>query len=248
MLPPEYRQSASDEGFIPAFPSTDIYQMGLLIWRISRNDFSGFASQFCKMAGSTTKADTACTEPHADSVQLLPPGEDTPHYLRQIIIACRAENPDERPAAWELLEMFPPTVEDNTNPTRSASDAEINHPSVHQSLVTGEGTIEYHASPQKPSRPRPPTACTSNNLARLEECLEKYDLSVGCDICGKRTGQHYFSCKICALADSDICPGCFSRGGHCFDPRHLLREYSENDEEVLHTSVDMVTGRRERRR
>jgi hypothetical protein len=103
VLSPEYRQSALVEGYIAATPSTDMYQLGLLIWRISKNTFTSFRSQFCKFAGCTTKAETVCCEPHADLVQLPAPGEDTPQYLKEIITACRRENPDERPAAWELL-------------------------------------------------------------------------------------------------------------------------------------------------
>ncbi|KIX09368.1 uncharacterized protein Z518_00447 [Rhinocladiella mackenziei CBS 650.93] len=115
VVPPELRQSASIVGSMTALPQTDIYQLGLLLWRIATNRHHLPRPAFCKLSGCTT-------EPHSDPDQLPPPGEDTPQYIRDMVVTCRAENPDERPAAWELLEMFPPEVETTTTATKATLD------------------------------------------------------------------------------------------------------------------------------
>ena len=108
-LPPEYWHSVSHGCRVEACPQSDIYQLGLALWALasSRSSISASRSWFCKSAGCTAAVSATCTEPHADPVQLQFPSEDTPQYMRHIISACRAENPEERPAAWQLLEMFP---------------------------------------------------------------------------------------------------------------------------------------------
>jgi hypothetical protein len=245
VLPPEHRQSASIRGSITALPHTDIYQLGLLLWRIAANKSSRLRSGFCKIAGCTTKAGTVCTEPHADPVQLPSPGEHTPEYLREVIAACRAESADERPPAWKLLEMFPPMAEDNANLTKAVDDGGIIHPSDHQDISIEGGTAKDHASQQMSTRPGPPAECTPNHFTRLEEFLERYNREVNCDICGERTSQHYFRCRICATANYDFCPRCFFQGAHCLECDHYLREYSEgNKEERYYTNVK-ETGQRD---
>ena len=111
-LPPEYWHSVSHGSQVEACPQSDIYQLGLALWGLASSWPATFASRswLCKQAACTATVPTMCTEPHADPIQLQSPSEDTPEYLRLVIAACRAENPDDRPAAWELLELFPPEV------------------------------------------------------------------------------------------------------------------------------------------
>ena len=157
-------------------------------------------------------------EPHADPVQLPSPGEEVPHFLKEIINSCRAEDPDERPPAWYLLTLF-----------------------------------EYHmASPELSDRDEPHDRASGDlgtrrphSLLRLEDCLEKYDDITICDICDVRTIQHNFHCNTCASNDYDICYRCFSRGAHCLESDHYLRECQEGVDEVKYYSNVKATGQRE---
>ena len=76
--PPEYCESAISGDSFEALFHTDIYQLGLLLWRIAANANAVLRSRFCKIAGCPKTADSVCTEPHADPVRLPSPGEDVP--------------------------------------------------------------------------------------------------------------------------------------------------------------------------
>lgn len=201
VVPPEHRHLASIERPMKALSQTDIYQLGLQLWQIAANQNCGLRSRFCKIAACTTKGDKVCTE--ADPTQLPSPGEHTPQYLREVIAACRAVNADERPPAWKLLEMFPPVAEGNTKlmePGPVDCDG-ILHPSAHQDNLIETGIINGNAPQQTSTRTGTPVECTPIHLTRLEECIERYDSAVSCDICGERTTNHFFHCKICLSAD-----------------------------------------------
>ena len=245
-LPPENRQSALIADSITATPHSDIYQLGLLLWEIAANNTSPICSDFCEIAGCATKADTVCTKPHADPVQLPSPGEHIPQYLREVIAACRAENPHERLPAWKLLKMFPAMAEDNTSLKNAVDDGGTIRPFNHQDISIDRETVKDHASTQIYMRTGPPGECTPGRLTRLEECLERYDnLLTSCDICGESTSEHYFHCKICNSADYDVCLDCFSQGAHCFERDHYLVEYSGGGQVGrYHTSV-RGTGQRD---
>ena len=63
----------------------------------------------CRRSGYNTgeDKDIACDLSHAEPVTLPPLPESIPKYFRDIIDAYRREDPSERPAAREILEMFP---------------------------------------------------------------------------------------------------------------------------------------------
>ncbi|KAL8920991.1 MAG: hypothetical protein Q9172_004255 [Xanthocarpia lactea] len=112
ILPPEQRQSAWMRDSVVASPQSDIYQLGMLLWRLAAHDGYSNNSNACKTAGCNFYTNSVCTEPHADLIDLPPPGEHTPQHIREVIAACRTESADERPPAWKLLEMFPPLSEE----------------------------------------------------------------------------------------------------------------------------------------
>jgi hypothetical protein len=92
------------------FPSlcrykTDIYLLGHLLWRIVSNKVTPTRSFFCRVAGCISSR--TCTALHADPIDLPTVKEGTPQYLRDIIAACRTEDPSHRPSARMLLDMFP---------------------------------------------------------------------------------------------------------------------------------------------
>lgn len=113
-LPPEYRHLQLTEGSLRALPRTDIYQLGLLLWQIAANKHSLRSSDLWKNAGWLTNANTIGTEFHAHLVRVPMQGEIVPQYLKDMIAACRDEDPDLRPPARELLKRFPCPGKGNT--------------------------------------------------------------------------------------------------------------------------------------
>ena len=234
-LPPEYRPSANTGDLIEASPQIDIYQLGLLLWRIAANRNSGLRQWFCQRAGCTATA--ACTKRHADPIQLPSPGEHVPQYLLEIIGACRAEVAKDRKPAWALLDMFPSKTEATASSKKGLERGMPHITGLEDTFIRGETFTALRSL--QPSPPRgPPVEQASHYLVRPEDCLEKYNYLVTCDRCDKETSRHYFHCGTCVSADYYLCPMCFSRGLHCLDKYHQLREVSESSVEVrYHTSV-----------
>ncbi|OTA87407.1 hypothetical protein M434DRAFT_138741 [Hypoxylon sp. CO27-5] len=108
-LPPEYRHSASTEGLLPALPQTDIYQLGLLLWRMMGQEYSHPGTDLGEAIGRTMKVNVAA---YSDPDELPPTGNHMPRYLRNVISACHNQDPRQRPPAWRLFEMFPSQAED----------------------------------------------------------------------------------------------------------------------------------------
>ncbi|KAI1140559.1 hypothetical protein F5Y05DRAFT_322100 [Hypoxylon sp. FL0543] len=108
-LPPEYRRSASAEGVLTALPQTDIYQLGLFLWRMMGYEYSQPATDLGEDRGRTMKVNAAA---YSDPFELPPTGKHVPQYLRDVICACHNEDPRQRPPAWKLLKMFPAQAEE----------------------------------------------------------------------------------------------------------------------------------------
>ena len=244
VLPPEYRQAAPREGSLPALPETDIYQLGFLLWRIAERKAAMLRSVLCVDAGCTFKASAICIEPHADPIQLPLLDQSIPQWFKNVVTACRAEDPRKRPAAWELLKLFP--VEE----TPVSTHAGYGKISPQARIEDAENIFnggKVRDCPMRDSQQALPQAeHPSKSLTRLEECYEKFGSVTDCDSCGKRTTQHYFHCEICALHRYyDLCPQCFSMGYHCTNDDHILREYSEAvREDKYYTKAD-DTGHRD---
>ncbi|KAJ9651172.1 hypothetical protein H2198_009549 [Neophaeococcomyces mojaviensis] len=102
-------------------PQTDIYQLGLLLWRIMGDKVHGNILEFCKVANCTTRKDARCNEPHTNPVELPMQDDYCPKYLRDIIIACRTPEQKARPSAHELSCMLP--MADNAKYTQLSTAA-----------------------------------------------------------------------------------------------------------------------------
>lgn len=108
--PPEFRntQASADSmdrtKCLDLTPKIDMFHLGLVLWFIARS-LTPFTSD---------EADTEVIKyydgSHADLDPIALPRlpESIPQYYRDIIDSCRAEDPDDRPAAWRLLELFSP--------------------------------------------------------------------------------------------------------------------------------------------
>ncbi|KAK6087068.1 protein kinase domain-containing protein [Seiridium cupressi] len=192
-LPPEYRGKGLKKGFLKACPQTDVYHLGMLLWRLAANQHY-----------------------EVKRAQLPELGDNIPQALKDIIAACRAEDPDQRPPAWRILEMFAPLDDkDNT----ALSDPPLARANVQKSLSW------------LPKRP--------------EECRNLFGGQVDCDLCRTRSTEHYFHCQVCLRGDFDICRNCFSNGRHCFDESHYLREMRSSKPEEKYHSSPRENGRRD---
>ena len=231
-VPPEYRHLAPTRGSLPASPQTDIFHLGMLLWRIVQT-----ASSF------------GCSKLFEDiprgQAQLPQLNKDVPQYMRDMIACCRSENPEERPAAWQLLAMFP--VNSEVDAVMSLCTdinmaTEANHGQEPPLQCDNPTSFPGHQTSRE-------SRLQSDNLpvylTRLEDCLAMHGLVITCDICRECTTEHYFECEICAIGDYDICPSCFSKGCHCLEPQHKLREHFRGriSEERYYSSV-AETGKR----
>ena len=113
--PPEFRflrdlSRATDHKNSPVVTSkTDIFHLGLLLWLLAENKPQAQDSPVCGRlnCGEREKRRGICDLSHAEPIALPTLAETVPQYFRSIVDACRAENPRERPAAREILQMFP---------------------------------------------------------------------------------------------------------------------------------------------
>ena len=225
VVPPEYRPftSGKSSGIFEALPTTDIYQLGLLLWRIANHTVSGPRSAYCHAAGCSATDQGICNESHADPVQLPNIVDDVPAYLSNIINACRAEDPVQRPSALDLLETYFPATE------KTVSESEI--------TVQLQG---YHAaSPSRtdlyPSKSAPSSSSLETTheprglfLTRPEDAREKFGAMVICNSCDTLCIDAQYHCSECLGGDYDLCTGCIEKGFHCLDTSHYLRRYTDH--------------------
>ena len=241
-VPPEYHHLNPIEGSLTAFPQTDIYQLGLSIWQITENRHHYPHSLFCTSTNCNTKTGTLYSERLVDPIQLHSPSVDTPQYLREIIAACRAEDPDQRLSACEILEMF----------ARHANNIlleEIKHDTGEQSSSEyrdsplGKGESEDTASLNTSLNAKELDKGTFRQPTSPEECWEVR--LVLCDKCGGPTTDNHFHCSVCVLGNYDICPQCFTEGAHCLSKAHYLRKMSMGKVEDWYYTNVKETGLRE---
>lgn len=88
---------------------TDIFHLGMLLWLLAEKKPETHASPICRrmQCNASGKKDGICDASHAEPVTLPPLPESIPKYFRDIVDACRREDASERPAAREILEIFP---------------------------------------------------------------------------------------------------------------------------------------------
>ena len=102
------RSPTISEADIPCVtPKTDIFHLGLLLWLMAENKPITGASPVCMREGCDTLKARCCDLSHAEPIALPQLPDNVPLYYRNIVKLCRAEKPSDRPAARELLGMFP---------------------------------------------------------------------------------------------------------------------------------------------
>lgn len=114
-FPPECRwvqpltSSASrDDHYSKVTPKSDIFQLGVLLWILAENPPRISRSPMCIRERCDLKNSACRNETHHDPIALPRLPDSIPRYYRDAVDSCRAEDPNKRPAAWRLLESFPP--------------------------------------------------------------------------------------------------------------------------------------------
>ena len=127
--PPEFQDlreasSATSEAECPNSTSkTDIFHLGLLLWALAS---CRPLSQSLVCTKSECRQATSCqNESHSRPITLPYLPAHVPQYYKDIVNACVAENPEDRPAARDLLAMFPAKVEPQAAPSNFSLDNKI---------------------------------------------------------------------------------------------------------------------------
>lgn len=196
LLPPEYRTENFTYGNGLVGPEFDIFQLGLVLWYLYRDQGYVRKGFFCTLSGCENAYRKSCAE-HEDPIALPPAGAHVPPYLDHIITICRRWHPSERPAARELIEMFP-------------SDEEISM----QIDNINKGT-DFGNHSEDPTTFRA-------HLKRVEVVRALYSDLHLCDVCGEECLKVTYTCENCELGSFDVCQACFSKGVHCDDSAHWL--------------------------
>ncbi|KAL8928215.1 MAG: hypothetical protein Q9208_001925 [Pyrenodesmia sp. 3 TL-2023] len=127
--PPEFRyvrdmsQTADAADCPPATSKMDIFHLGLLLWLLAENEPITRASPVCMRRRCDTANDSSCDLTHAEPIALPRLPKSIPQYFRDMVDDCRAENPSDRPAAWELLQKFPAASDSLQQPELSVPQA-----------------------------------------------------------------------------------------------------------------------------
>ena len=82
---------------------TDLYHLGLLLWHLAENLLRTHKSPVCIRKNCPSGANSQCDDSHRNPVALPELSTDVPQYYKDIVSACRAENPQDRPYARTLL-------------------------------------------------------------------------------------------------------------------------------------------------
>lgn len=118
-------------------PKTDIYHLGMALWFIAEGFPIKEPSPVCMRAKCSERIGSPCDESHIDPVALPPLSKSVPGYYRDVVEACRAEDPIHKPAAWRLLSHFPTIQSPEERDVRLPQSMCVDLDSFHK------GTLEF---------------------------------------------------------------------------------------------------------
>lgn len=107
MIPPELRNA-----FLPiqVTPEIDLFQLGLVLWRIAGNKLGEDRPEFCLSSGCQASINEICYDPHTNPIALPMAEDEFSVEMRRIINICRSEDARERLPAQVLLALFPKSL------------------------------------------------------------------------------------------------------------------------------------------
>jgi hypothetical protein len=177
-------------------PEFDVFQLGSLLWHLYRYQDQQGSRTFCSLAGCDNANNVTCDE-HGDPVALPNAASDVPDNLDRVIALCRLEDPRRRPAAWELVLLFPTDEKISQQIRELNSDEAVNCRTIN---MTGR-------------------------LTGLEDVRELYGYSLICSLCRERCHDVFYKCEVCHSANYDLCNRCSDKGEHWLDNNHSLAQF-----------------------
>lgn len=155
---------------------TDIFQLGLILWRLAENSPRTQKSPVCMREGCSPQAHPLYDKSHLDPIALPRLPDSIPQYYRQIVDVCRAEDPNDRLAAWRLLKMFPSTSEPES------SQIETSRPESTATRVLGMSRLGpgFCDHCRKENIPLPFFHCSVCRVGDFDICQACYDGGIHC--------------------------------------------------------------------
>ncbi len=206
-------------------PKTDIFHLGLMLWLLAENKARTHASPVCSRMGCNGRkangkqSGNLCDLSHAEPIALPPLPGSIPKYFRDIVDACRREDPSTRPAAREIIGMFPSSDEDSPH---------------HQ-----QGHEQPQTFPQQNHTPDIETLADSVRMSKVSCSLCRK----------KILALPVYHCNSCDHAEFDLCQTCYDCGIHCYDDEHLLVELGKIGSWIVprryHSCVKYPVGKRD---
>lgn len=200
MVPSEHRSRSDRARYITARPSSDVYHMGIQLFVIAANIQNSDPMELCTRIAGGSACGKVCPGHGTGPPRLRLENLDCiPDYLARVIQACLVEK-DKRPAAWQVLQEFPPPA-----PREEVSEVQND----------GQGACKMQAA--QLVRENPPM----DKQKSIRSSTKKF-----CSHCRELTvSSRFFHCGICSYNFYDVCPQCFEQGAHCNDSTHYLKEH-----------------------
>ena len=209
---------------------TDIFHLGMILWLLAENKAETHASPVCRRMGCDGRRNNGrndgnlCNLSHAEPIALPSLPRSIPKYFRDIVDACRREDPSTRPAAREILGMFPSSDEDSP---------------YHQNHHHQQGHGQLQPLPQQNHMPDIDTIADSLRVGMIT-----------CSVCWKRPlALPIYHCNSCDHGDFDLCETCYDCGLHCDDDDHNLVEMGKIGSWIVprryHSCVKYPGGKRD---
>lgn len=145
---------------------------------LAENIYQTCPSPVCMRSGCSTRDYVACGISHAEPIALPQLPDDIPKYYRDIVDACRAENPSDRPAAKEILQRFP------FSSNLMHSQPQLPDPNIADISVLGKGLLMAKitcSSCWKWPVQVPFFHCNVCDLGDFDLCQTCYDRGLRCD-------------------------------------------------------------------
>jgi hypothetical protein len=105
----EYGPPAKNEAELPAVTTkADIFHLGIALWYLAM----GYPTpETCRgPPGKTQQATRPYKfQPGDSAIALAPLPDSIPRYYRDMVAKCSSLDPNDRPSAWRVLELFPPS-------------------------------------------------------------------------------------------------------------------------------------------
>ncbi|OAK97740.1 hypothetical protein IQ06DRAFT_36722 [Phaeosphaeriaceae sp. SRC1lsM3a] len=117
-------------------PKFDIYQLGSCLWVLAQSWAEHLTATQAYL--DTLYRSTGGPQEHLTS-KLPPLSEKVPAYYRQMVEACRRDDPSTRPSANQLLAMLPELKHDNTQTSQLSDHPPLDVPTYLQCRISNPG-------------------------------------------------------------------------------------------------------------